>query len=1021
MESSPNIPPPPSCQALHLVSALSNPEPADVHIQALKARDDALSASPASYGELCRQLAFCLAGCDNPNFMLSRVNPAELEAWKQQDPITVSKLQQTPSLWIPFGQMAGLVLKNALIRPPIAADGRYMALEEGPFAEQVQQTMLFALGCQNTALRAVASSVIAVTSVSLQNIQPALHIRQWPQLVPTLIAQLGASQDGTPLQEGALDTLQKMMEDGPSQFDQEELDNLVPALMRFLDPTSNSHENAKVHALQTLNTCVALPYMPGALIVHFDQYLGLLSALASDPSILVRQWVCRNIVTLVDMRTEYLQNHVEPIARFMLQCSADAAHPALALDGTEFWLTLASVSEPAMTPAILEPVQTILPQLIPVLLRNMVYQEDQRVEILARNEADAMEAGNNNNNQAMKPIFHRSRQNNNNQTLQSASDEEDDGGDDDGYEQDSEGGFDDDDDGNEWTLRKCSAASLDALANLYGAGPVLPSLLPELEKGLASTDPWIQEAAILALGAIAEGCSEEMGQHMMQLHPYLLNHLNTVHMPNALPQVACIAAWTIGRYAQWAVEQVQNGTQGHLLAQMTEVFLATLPSKNRRVQVAVCSAFGRVVEAAEDLMVPYLDHIYRALVGALGMYQGRSLVLLFDLFGTMADSCGPAIAEGDLPSIYVPPILHVWNVLATEDPAHRTLLPLMESLASIAMISGMNFQPYALECFDNAMAIIEAVQLMLATTGEKIENEEDADPIVCATDLLDGIVEGTAENFHALLGSSQRFGQQFLNVLHGLCQHETAGVRMSALALVGDLARNAPSVLEPALSEIIQQAVGNMDPVQPQVCTNAVWALGEICVRCQGNPKPLEPFASQLMQNLVALLCGNGMGNGNRGSDIPGLAENAAACAGRLGKVNPAFVANDLSRFLMGWCDGLAKIEDPTERRDGFQGFIKVLYANPQAIQSAAANASDAVASILFAIITWHIPEHVHSASILTGEYAFHPFPPREAELGASIRGMIHDMKTFVGEETWQSVQNGLPVNVRRLLRENYS
>ncbi len=42
--------------------------------------------------------------------------------------------------------------------------------------------------------------------------------------------------------------------------------------------------------------------------------------------------------------------------------------------------------------------------------------------------------------------------------------------------------------------------------------------------------------------------------------------------PQHLPQVKCICAWTVGRYATWAVEQVQTGAQGHLLAQMTEVY-----------------------------------------------------------------------------------------------------------------------------------------------------------------------------------------------------------------------------------------------------------------------------------------------------------------------------------------------------------------------------------------------------------------------------------------------------------------
>ncbi len=60
-----------------------------------------------------------------------------------------------------------------------------------------------------------------------------------------------------------------------------------------------------------------------------------------------------------------------------------------------------------------------------------------------------------------------------------------------------------DDDNNEWTLRKCTARCLDALASLFGASNMLPSMLPVLQEGLGHEDQWVRKANILALGAIA--------------------------------------------------------------------------------------------------------------------------------------------------------------------------------------------------------------------------------------------------------------------------------------------------------------------------------------------------------------------------------------------------------------------------------------------------------------------------------------------------------------------------------------
>jgi transportin-1 len=71
-------------------------------------------------------------------------------------------------------------------------------------------------------------------------------------------------------------------------------------------------------------------------------------------------------------------------------------------------------------------------------------------------------------------------------------------------EDDEEDEDDDDELYGEWTLRKCAAASLDVISNTFG-NDILLHLLPALNKSLSSTEWKHQEAAILALGAIAEG------------------------------------------------------------------------------------------------------------------------------------------------------------------------------------------------------------------------------------------------------------------------------------------------------------------------------------------------------------------------------------------------------------------------------------------------------------------------------------------------------------------------------------
>ena len=76
--------------------------------------------------------------------------------------------------------------------------------------------------------------------------------------------------------------------------------------------------------------------------------------------------------------------------------------------------------------------------------------------------------------------------------------------DDDLDDADDDDGLDSDSTLSDWNLRKCSAAALDVLANVF-KDDLLPVLLPILKETLFHPDWEIKESGILALGAIAEG------------------------------------------------------------------------------------------------------------------------------------------------------------------------------------------------------------------------------------------------------------------------------------------------------------------------------------------------------------------------------------------------------------------------------------------------------------------------------------------------------------------------------------
>jgi hypothetical protein len=102
--------------------------------------------------------------------------------------------------------------------------------------------------------------------------------------------------------------------------------------------------------------------------------------------------------------------------------------------------------------------------------------------------------------------------------------------DDDEDDDDNDDNDDDNDFADEWNIRKCSAASIDMLSSVFG-DDILSDLLPPVNQMLSSPEWQVKEAGILALGAIAQGASSGMQQHLPQLVPHLITLLSHEKVP----------------------------------------------------------------------------------------------------------------------------------------------------------------------------------------------------------------------------------------------------------------------------------------------------------------------------------------------------------------------------------------------------------------------------------------------------------------------------------------------------------
>ncbi len=132
-----------------------------------------------------------------------------------------------------------------------------------------------------------------------------------------------------------------------------------------------------------------------------------------------------------------------------------------------------------------------------------------------------------------------------------------------------------------------------------------------------------------------------------------------------------------------------------------------------------------------------------------------------------------------------------------------------------------------------------------------------------------------------------------LNLVVECLRFHDVNVRQSALAVMGDFAKNCPELVKSHVNEIVPLLLGNINPEFSSVCNNASWAFGELAVKVGPD---IEPFALQALEKLTYVLH-NMDPKRNRS-----LHQNCAITIGRLGYVCPQTLAPLLPVHVLLYC-----------------------------------------------------------------------------------------------------------------------
>ncbi|KAK4400660.1 Transportin-1 [Sesamum angolense] len=799
-------------------------------------------------------------------------------------------------------QAAGLLLKNNI----------RSALKTTPPANQqyIKSELLPCMGAADRQIRSTAGTIIS-TFVQIGGIVG------WPELLHALVKCLYSNDVN--LMEGAMDALSKICEDVPQVLDSD-----IPGLSerpinaflpRFLQLFQSPNTTLRKLSLSSVNEYIML--MPTVLYMSMDKYLQGLFILANDPAPEVRRLVCAAFVQLIEVRSTVLEPHLRNVIEYMLLVNKDSSDE-VALEACEFWSAYCEAELPPEN----------LREFLHILLSNMAYADDDESLLEAEEDGSLPDR-----DQDLKPRFHSSR-------FHGSEDVED----------------EDEDIVNVWNLRKCSAAALDLLSNVFG-DEILPTLMPIVQAKLSATgdEAWKdREAAVLALGAIGEGCIDGLYPHLSQIIAFLIPLLD-----DKFPLIRSISCWTLSRFCKYIVQGTAHQEGHDQFEKILMGLLRRILDDNKRVQEAACSAFATLEEEAAEELAPRLDIILQHLMMAFGKYQRRNLRIVYDAIGTLADAVGRELNQPTYLEILMPPLIAKWQQLSNSD---KDIFPLLECFTSIAQSYGRltcsfigtgywifaicstsvsevhNHHPDSTTSQVNPDPVVLASSTTASLHVDPVSAgaQYDKEFIVCCLDLLSGLAEGLGPGIESLVSQSN-----LRDLLLQCCMDDAYDIRQSAFALLGDLARVCPVHLHPRLAEFLETAAKQLNTPKlketASVANNACWAIGELAIKVR---KEISPVALTVVSCLVPILQHpEGLNKS--------LIENSAITLGRLAWVCPELVSPHMEHFMQSWCIALSMIRDDIEKEEAFRGLCAMVRANP----------TGALNSLVFmckAIASWH-------------------------------------------------------------------
>jgi hypothetical protein len=271
------------------------------------------------------------------------------------------------------------------------------------------------------------------------------------------------------------------------------------------------------------------------------------------------------------------------------------------------------------------------------------------------------------------------------------------------------------------------------------------------------------------------------------------------------------------------------------------------------VQEAACTAFTTMIQTKKDKLEPYLVDIFKIITSVFDIYQGTSLLTLYEIISLLTESFEDHFKNPSLIEDLVKCVVKKWyTMLNTED--YKNISPVFDMVCSIIKVSTLMLE-FVNDFLNGSLRLLE-INLNNYFNNNNDVTQIDREVVSKSIDLISVLCQTNPDKINEHSNKDK-----IVEYTYNIIETGDSYVKHYVIALIGDICTVDAKLILPKFKFTIEVLIKNLElPVNKfealeveklSICNNSCWTIGLMAVHL---PNETKPYVNQIMKALMKIL-----------------------------------------------------------------------------------------------------------------------------------------------------------------------